>query len=287
MKFNIVSKTAGVPVTRACKTLGVSRSGYYKHQKQSGDSKRQRENRRILKAILEEFKVCRGRAGSPVITQRLRRRGILVNEKRVARLMRINGLKALAARKFKRTTDSDHPHPPSPNLLKNMPLPREKNRVWVTDITYIGTPEGWLYLCVFIDLCTRKVVGWSIGERMQTELVCQAFMMAVLRESPEPGLIIHSDRGSQFASKTFRKILGSTIRQSMSAKGRCYDNAFAESFFHTLKVEWLYAGKIESREQARRELFEYLEVYYNRKRLHSSIGYLTPVEMESKLKMAA
>jgi transposase InsO family protein len=287
MKYQIISQSVPeIPVEIACQALGVSRSGYYKSRKRRS-TKRERDNKRMLEEIRTEFKDTKGRAGSPTITIRLRRRGIVVNKKRVARLMKINGLVARAARKFKRTTDSNHPYPPAPNLLAGMPVPGEKNKVWVTDITYLWTPEGWLYLCVFIDLCTRKVVGWSVSERMKASLVCQAFMMALLRENPGSGLIVHSDRGSQYASREFRSILGAGVCQSMSGAGRCYDNAYAESFFHTLKVEWLYGTYIEGRAHARRSLFEYLEVYYNRNRIHSSIGYLTPVEMDEKISRAA
>jgi len=289
MMFEIVAKaTPEIPVKLACKTLGISRSGYYKNRNRPSLTSKETQEILATEQVRKKFEDCKQRVGSPMVTHLLRKDGVIFNEKKVARLMKRAGLKALAARKFKKTTDSDHPHPPAPNLLKDLALPSETNRIWITDITYLWTTEGWLYLCVFIDLATRKVVGWSVSKRITAELVIDAYLDGVRREQPARGLIIHSDRGSQYASRAFRRMLKRTgAIQSMSAKGRCYDNAFAESFFHTLKVEWLWSTTLFSRDQARSELFEYLEIYYNRQRLHSGLGYLTPLEAEELLRRKA
>lgn len=287
MKYQLIHQgRSQVPIKSACKILGVSRSGYYKNLKRP-KSKREIENAALLAEIKRIHKKSRKRMGSPTITQALRRKGWKINEKRVARLMRMAGLKSVHKKKFKRTTDSSHPHPPAQNLIANRGPILQRNEIWVSDITYIWTYEGWLYLCIFMDLATRKIVGWAISERLKASLVVDAFVSAVLQENPPAGLIVHSDRGRQYASAEFRNYLKPLYRQSMTGPNHCYDNAFAESFFHTLKVEWLYQTTLKTRRQARNEIFEYIEIYYNRLRLHSGINYLTPLEMETKVQKVA
>jgi transposase InsO family protein len=196
--------------------------------------------------------------------------------------MRESGLRAKTARKYKATTDSNHALPVAPNLLErrfNVPAP---NTAWVSDITYLWTRQGWLYLAVIVDLYSRKVVGWSLRERMTADLVCEALDAAVRARHPPPGLVFHSDRGSQYASKVFRRrLFRYRMKQSMSRKGNCWDNAVAESFFATLKKELVRNHVFATREAARSDVFEYIEVFYNRRRAHSLLGYETPTSYEA------
>jgi len=289
MKYDLITQNKDqIPVVNSCQILGVSKSAYYKYINAPELSGRALENDYLLFEIKTIFIDHKKRIGSPTVTHLLRNKlKKPINKKRVARIMRENGLVSIVSKKFKRTTDSNHPHPPSPNLLKNKPLPLEPNKVWVTDITYLWTSEGWLYLCMFLDLFTRKIVGWSTSSRMKADMVVEAYRKAIWHEDPDPGLIVHSDKGSQYASKKFRRALKPISIQSMSSTGNCYDNAFAESFFHTLKSHWYFNTKLETRAQAKTELFEYIESYYNRKHPHSSIGYLTPIEKEKQYKKLA
>ena len=291
MKYQFIEKNRGkLPIRKVCKLMGVSVSAYYKYKDgpSSNINKRDDENKKLLEEIKKEFEFCKRRVGSPVITKRLKRRGIIANRKRVARLMSENGLYAELGKKFKKTTDSNHPHPPAPNILSGFGMPEERNQVWVSDITYIWTDEGWMYLCVILDLYSRLVVGWSIEKHMKTEMILSALEMAMKRQNPERGIIFHSDRGVQYASDKFREHLRTKgIIQSMSGKGNCYDNAFAESFFHTMKNEWYHREVLQMRTLAKRDLFEYIEIYYNRERLHSGIGYITPFEKDNGIKIAA
>ena len=200
---------------------------------------------------------------------------------RIARLMRINGIAAKTRRRFKATTNSRHCLPVSPNLLNRHFTADGPNKVWTSDITYVWTEEGWLYLAVVLDVFSRQIVGWSMGERIDTALVLRAFNQAVMRRRPTPGLIFHSDRGSQYASADFRKALklcGAV--QSMSNKGDCYDNSITETFFHTLKTELVYFERYKTRAEAKRGIFEYIEAFYNRLRRHSALGYRSPFAFE-------
>jgi putative transposase len=238
----------------------------------------------LIKSIHEE---SNGEYGSPKIHGELRRRGTRCGRKRVARLMRKDGLKAKTIPKFKATTNSKHNLPVAENLLNRDFRPSEPNKAWAADITYIWTNEGWLYLAVVIDLYSRAVVGWSMSERMTRSLVMDAFKLAVKRRNPAPGLIHHSDRGSQYASGDFQQLLekhGAIC--SMSRKGNCWDNAPAESFFSLLKRGVVFHNQYQTRVQARQSIFEYIERFYNRKRIHSSLGYRTPYEVD-QLKLAA
>jgi putative transposase len=264
-----------------CRVLGVSASAYYEWQREQ-ESTHARRDSELRGAVREVFTKFKGRYGAPRIERELRKKGIRVSRKRVARLMREEGIRAKSARKYKATTDSNHRLPIAPNLLERRFDVDEPNKVWVSDITYLWTRQGWMYLVVIIDLFSRKVVGWSLAERMAASLVCNAFDAAVRQRRPPPGLIFHSDRGSQYASKAFRRRLWRyRMRQSMSRKGDCWDNAVAESFFATLKKELIRDLPFETRSAARSQVFEYVEIFYNRQRAHSLIGYETPDAFEA------
>lgn len=264
-----------------CRVLGVSHSGYYDWRDRP-ESSRAAANRELLVEVRRLHARHHGRYGSPRMHAALRAEGHGCSRGRVARLMRAHGIRALAGRRFRpTTTDSRHSLPIAPNLLQQEFVAPAPNRVWLADITYIPTGEGWLYLAGVLDLATRKIVGWSMRDHMRTELPLSALMMAVQRQRPAPGLICHSDRGSQYAAGDYQKQLAAIkAKPSMSKKGCCYDNAPMESFFHTLKVELVHQRKWATREEAKRDLFAYIEGYYNRARLHSSIGYMTPEQAE-------
>jgi len=264
---------------QCCEALRVSRSGFY-HWRQAVVSQRAREEEELIKQIKEVFDAHKGRYGSPRVTEALRQKGVGCGENRVARLMRQNGLGARPKKAFRpRTTTSGSAA--APNLIKDL-APGGVNQIWVSDITYLATLEGWLYLAVILDLFSRKVVGWKLSETLEAELVVTALGNALLRRSPDKGLYFHSDRGSQYSSQAVRKplsVIGANL--SMSAQGNCYDNAKAEAFFSTLKTECLPSSQVfESKAMARREIFEYIEVYYNNQRLHSALGYQTPCQFE-------
>ena len=264
-----------------CRVFGVSSSAYYEWEREP-QSNHERRDEELSKAIDEIFTNKKSRYGAPRITKELVNNDVAVSQKRVARLMQTKGLRAKGKRKFKHTTDSNHSLPVAPNLLNQQFEVPEPNKVWVSDITYIQTLEGWSYLATVIDLYSRKVVGWSYSDRMTSTLVCDALDTAVRQRHPKPGLIFHSDRGSQYASRAFRRRLWRyRIIQSMSAKGNCYDNAVAESFFATLKKELVCGEVYRTRAEAREAIFEYIEVFYNRRRMHSLINYMTPDEYES------
>lgn len=269
-------------VEKMCQVLGVSRSGYYSNRRR-GNSQRAMEDERLKVEITAIYKRHKGRVGSPVVSEWLRRQGDCVGKNRVAHLMSDLGLVAKGKRKFRHTTDSNHNLPVSPNLLKQDFTTSKPNEVWVTDITYIRTREGWVYLCVFLDLYSRIIVGYAMEEHMRTSLVTTALQRALWRRRPPSGLAIHSDRGSQYASIEFRAMLMEHgIVQSMSRRGNCYDNAVAESGFHTLKVELVHEEDFKTRKEAKEKIIEYIELYYNSVRLHSTLGYMSPMEFERK-----
>jgi len=273
-------------VEKMCLALKVSRSGYYAFRGR-GKSMREIENESIICRIKEIHKNSRKTYGSPRVADALKDDGVECGENRVARLMRANGIAAKMKRKFKATTDSRHNLPVAENLLNRQFRVDGPNKVWVSDITYIWTMEGWLYLAVILDLFSRQIVGWAMSDRITQDIVISAFLQAVWRRKPGAGLIFHSDRGSQYAANDFRGLLaGHGFIQSMSGKGNCYDNAVAESFFHTLKTEVIYHEKYLTREQARQSVFEYVEVFYNRVRKHSTLGYRSPWEFEREAKVA-
>ena len=267
-------------IKECCEALGVSRSGYYQWKK-AEPTQREREEAELVKEIGRVFAANKGRYGSPRVSQALRQDGIECGENRVARLMRENELAARCKKAFRPRTTV----PGSgvvPNLIKDLE-PCGVDQIWASDITYVATVEGWLYLAVILDLFSRKVVGWKLGETLEAELVETALQNALMMRTPDPGLYFHSDRGSQYSSQAVRtplKVIGANL--SMSAQGNCYDNAKAEAFFSTLKTECFPAKQVfDSKSRARREIFEYIEVYYNNQRLHSSLGYQTPRQFEA------
>jgi transposase InsO family protein len=263
-----------------CQVIGASRSGYYRWKKLP-DGKRQKENEKILMAIKESHKNSRRAYGSPRITDELQSKGIKCSKNRVARIMKVHGIVAKAAKKFKATTNSSHNLPVAENLLNQNFTAEKPNTVWLSDITYIPTLEGWLYLVVILDLFSRQVVGWAMSDRLTSGFVVKALHQAIGRRHPGSGCIFHSDRGIQYASTDCRDVLMAYgFIQSMSRKGNCYDNAVAESFFHTLKTEHVYDYRYETRAEARQSIFEYIEMFYNRKRRHSALGYRSPISFE-------
>jgi putative transposase len=279
-----VAEKAHFEVRLMCDVLGVSPSAYYEweRERESEHAKRDAELVALVRQLFVEF---RGRYGAPRIQDALTKQGINVSRKRVARLMREAGLRAKSRRKYKATTDSNHALPVAPNLLEQNFSVERPDAVWVSDITYIWTRQGWMYLAVILDLFSRKVVGWSLAERMTASLVCEALDAAMSQRKPGPGLVFHSDRGSQYASRIFRRRLWRyRMRQSMSRKGNCWDNAVAESFFATLKKELVRNHAFETRAHTRSDVFEYIEVFYNRRRAHSLLGYETPNGFESCIK---
>jgi putative transposase len=267
-------------IKECCEALGVSRSGYYQWKK-AEPTLRDREEAELVKQIRRVFAANKGRYGSPRVSQALRQDGIDCGENRVARLMRENELAARRKQSFRpRTTVPGNGA--VPNLIKDLE-PSGVDQVWVSDITYVATVEGWLYLAVILDLFSRKVVGWKLGETLEAELVVTALKNALMMRKPDRGLYFHSDRGSQYSSQAVLKPLRVIeANLSMSGVGNCYDNAKAEAFFSTLKTECFPPNQLfSSKALARREIFEYIEVYYNNQRLHSSLEYRTPRQFEA------
>lgn len=269
-------------VRMMCKLLTVSTSGYYDWRDRP-PSKRAQENAILAAKIKAIFDKEHARAGAKRIAKRLNMEGIKVGRHRVARIMRSNGWRAKAAKKFKATTNSNHKLPVAPNLLQQNFSASMPNEKWVSDITYVWTEEGWLYLAVVMDLYSRMVVGWSMSERMTSQLVIDALQMAIWRRKKPQGVIIHSDRGSQYCSHDYQKLLAENgFICSMSKRGDCFDNASMESWNHSFKVEAIHGEKFSTRADAKNHVFEYIDVYYNRKRLHSRLGYLSPVYFEAQ-----
>jgi putative transposase len=273
-------------VDKMCEALDVNRSGYYAH-KNAPPTLRENEDERLTKLIIKSFYESDRNYGTERIQRDLSDWGENVSRRRIGRLMRDAGLVCKTIKKFKATTNSKHNESISPNLLNRNFKVEQPNQVWVGDITYIWTDMGWLYLATVIDLFSRKVVGWSMSDRMKTSLVNDAMQMAIWQRKPPKGLIWHTDRGSQYASKEHRALLTQHhIQQSMSRKGDCWDNAVAESFFHTLKTELVFHERYKTREQAKASLFKYIEVFYNRKRRHSANNLMSPANFETFRKVA-
>jgi transposase InsO family protein len=282
MIFSSINKHRDLwPIRLQCNVLGVSASGFYAWCKRS-PSKRAVANQNLLQDIRRiHWDNCK-LYGSPRVHAELRKEGQKIGRNRVEKLMRQNNLAAMSKRRVRViTTDSKHNLPVAPNVLDRNFGALAPNEKWLADITYIPTREGWLYLATILDLYSRKIVGWAMRDNMRTELCLAALMMAIQRQRPSAGLIHHSDRGSQYAADDYRQTLTNAgMVQSMSRKGNCWDNAPAESFFHTLKTELVHQRHYTTREQAKRDLFHYIEGYYNTRRIHSAINYLTPAQME-------
>lgn len=273
------SHTSEFSIAAMTRALEVSRSGYHSWKKRLGKPEKDARLKVEVEAI---FNQSRQTYGYRRITIALSDKGIRVNEKAVRRIMEERNLRPKASRKFKSTTQSKHSLPVAENLMDRDFSASEPNQKWSQDITYIWTKEGWLYLAVVIDLYSRMVVGWSMSERMGQELVLDALTMAIWRRKKPRGVMVHSDRGSQYCSKDFQKLLREyAMVCSMSRKAECWDNAPTESFFHSLKVEWIYGERVfETRKEAIEKIFDYIEGWYNTQRLHSTIGHVSPAEYE-------
>ena len=274
--------TGRVPVRLMCRTLKVSPSGYYAWVARP-ESRRTAENRRLVAEIRVIHAESRRTYGSPRVHATLQAQGQRVSPHRVARLMRAGGIRAKTVKKWRATTDSAHAHPVVPNTLNRQFAVAAPNRVWAGDITYVWTTEGWLYLAVVLDLYSRRVIAWEMGSRLTQELVAGTLTMAVERRRPASGLLHHTDLGSQYAATTYRKLLaGHGLTSSMSRRANCWDNAVVESFFHTLKTELVCHRRYLTRDEARQDIFEWIEVFYNRVRRHSTLGYCSPAEFETR-----
>jgi transposase InsO family protein len=263
-----------------CGMLGVSSSGYYAWRKRP-PSGREMANRELYKKIEVVYNENHRVYGSPRIYHALKKQGVVCSENRVARLMRLRGLRARQTKRFKVTTKRNKAHPVAPNLLNRDFEADRPNQKWLADITYILTQEGWLYLAAVLDLYSRRIIGWAMSDRMTSDLTVDALKMAIVQRQPELALIHHSDQGSQYTDGTYQALLKKHgIQVSMNSVGSWYDNAPMESFFGTLKSEWVYHRVYRTRDEARSDIFYYIEAFYNRRRLHSSLGYLSPEEYE-------
>jgi putative transposase len=271
------------PVRVLCAVLEVSPAGYYAWRSRP-PSTRSTANRDLVAAIRRVHQDSGGRYGSPRVHALLRSQGRGIGRGRIERLMRRHGIRAIMAPPRRaRTTDSRHALPIAPNLLARDFAAAAPNRIWLADITYVPTGEGWLYLAAIMDLFSRKIVGWAMRDHLRTELASSALTMAIQRQRPAVGLIHHSDRGVQYASHDYRVALAAAgMTASMSRKADCFDNAPMESFFHTLKTELVHHRQYATRAEAQRDIFAFIEGFYNRTRLHSAIGYISPIEMELK-----
>ena len=269
-------------VGEMAKVLQISRSGYYRYQ-QGKLSMRQQTDNRLLLSIKQIHQASHGLYGSVRIHHQLRHDGMQVGRKRVIRLMQQVGIRAKHVKRYKVTTRVDARLPVVPNQLQQQFTANQPNEKWVGDITYCATQTGWLYLATVIDLFSRKVVGWAMATHMTKQLVIDAFTQAVMHRRKTTGLLFHSDKGSQYTSYAFQQLLKQHgVTASMSGKGNCFDNAVAESFFHSLKTEWIYQQRYENPDQAKKSIFQYIELFYNNQRLHSHCGYLSPNEFEKQ-----
>lgn len=283
MKFCFIQEHATeYPVNRMCQVLDVDESSYYKWRKRL-PSQHQLQDEVLVEQIQEIYEESWQTSGSPRIHVELRDRGIRCSRKRVARLMREQGCSVKSKGRRVVTTDSRHSDPVAPNLLKQQFEAAEPDQKWLTDITAIWTQEGWLYLAAILDVCSRRIVGWSMSQQRDEQLVRAAFQMAAGSRHPKAGLLHHWDRGSQYTSLGYQALLKQHgIEISMSRKGNCYDNAMMESFFGTLQEEWVERHRFASRREAKTAIFSYIETFYNRKRRHSALGYVSPVAFEER-----
>lgn len=283
MRYRFIeAEKAEYPIALMCRMLQVSRSGYYASRGRP-ESPRSCANRKLLVDIRVAHERSRRTYGSPRMHRELRDQGLAAGRHRVARLMRENALRGRRRKRFRVTTQSSHAHPVAENQLGRQFQAAAPNEAWASDITYVWTLEGWLYLCVILDLHSRRVVGWAMDKRIDQALTLRALRMALSARSPARGLVHHSDRGSQYAATAYRHLLSANgVTCSMSRKGDCWDNAVVESFFATLKVELVHETVFATRAQARRAIFEYIEAFYNRIRRHSYLGYVSPAQYEKQ-----
>lgn len=284
MRYQFIRDYAAVyPITVLCQTLQVTRSGYYAWR-QRPVSIRTLANAQLLEQIRAAHRASHATYGSPRVHATLRQQGGTAGRHRVARLMRQHQVIGQRRPKFRVTTDSRHAQPVAANVLERQFTAAQPNRAWVSDITYVPTGEGWLYLAAVMDLASRRIVGWSMAPTLERSLVLEALTAALHQRHPAPGLVLHSDRGSQYASAEYQALLTQHgLVPSMSRKGNCWDNAPMESFFHSLKSECFPAYQFQTRAEARQAIFTFIEVWYNRQRLHSTLGYQTPEMYERTL----
>lgn len=287
MRFSFIRDHADIfSVKKMCQVLEVSRSGYYAWLNRP-TSQREQANEFLLENIRRVYHKSRGLYGYPRVTAQLQEEAIQCSRNRVARLMRKHDIKARTKRKFRATTNSNHQYPVAPNVVNRNFATDGPDKHWYVDITYLPTDEGWLYLAIVLDSYSRAIVGWSMDKTITKQLAINALKHAIHDRRPTPGLIHHSDRGSQYASHEYQELLRENgFITSMSRKGDCWDNACAESFFHTLKTELVYFYRYKTRAEAKLSVFEYIEVFYNRYRLHSSLGYKSPYSYENQSKVA-
>jgi transposase InsO family protein len=285
MKFAFIAREKAMfPIDLLCTVLGVSRAGFYAAQGRP-EPERRREDQRLAVDVAAAHVASRGRYGSPRVYRELQAQGCEVGRHRVARLMREQGLRARRKRRFQYTTDSRHGLPVAANVLDRQFTVATPNTVWASDITYLWTREGWLYLVVILDLFSRRVIGWALHDRITRQLAVDALTMALGHRKPSPGLVHHSDRGSQYASGDYQAILAAHgVVCSMSRRGNCWDNAVAESFFSTLKIELAHDADWTTHAEARGDVGEYVEIFYNTQRRHSALDYLSPVAFERRHK---
>jgi putative transposase len=281
MKFAFIAREkATFPIDLLCSVLGVSRAGFYAARRRPVPARR-REDQQLAVHVAAAHAASRGRYGSPRVYRELQAQGHEVGRHRVARLMREQGLRARDKRRFQRTTDSRHELPVAANVLDRQFTATMPNTAWVSDITYLWTREGWLYLVVILDLFSRRIVGWALHDRITRQLALNALAMALQHRQPRPGLVHHSDRGSQYASSDYQTLLAAHgVVCSMSRRGNCWDNAVAESFFSTLKIELVHDADWATHVEAYAAVAEYLEIFYNRQRRHSALGHISPVAFE-------
>ena len=281
MRFALIDQAkAAFPVHRLCRVLGVSQSGYFAWKDRPA-SQRQRDDMVLLAPVRSAFALSRGTYGSPRMTRELQEAGLVVGRRRTARLMRDNGLKARQKRRFKRTTDSEHARPVAPNLLEQNFAAVRPDEKWGADISYVWTREGWLYLAVIIDLFARRVVGWATSDRLHRDLALAALRKALMMRRPPPGLIHHSDRGSQYCATDYQgELKKHGILISMSGKGNCYDNAMVETFFKTIKSELVWRTVFYTRAEAEQAIARYIDGFYNPVRRHTALDFMSPMQFE-------
>lgn len=280
MKYAWIERErATYPLAILCNVLTVSVNGYRAWKRGGTPSRKRLTDTQMMALIRATHAQLKGAYGSPRMLREIRARGFPASKERVERLMRENGIRARHKRRWRATTNSRHSLPIAPNRLERNFTPAAPNQVWTADMTYIWTDEGWLYLAIVLDLFNREVVGWSIRPRMTADIVTDALAMAWFRRKPASGLIHHSDRGSQYASQAFQaKLVDYGMVCSMSRKGNCWDNAPSESFFNSLKNERVHGQRYATHEQAKDDLFDYIEIFYNRSRRHSTLGYVSPAQ---------